>query len=137
LNEKDWQDKDFYVLKINRPKPCCSPARSPGEFHVDLYTLPDQLVKMLWDFCAERGSPMIFLCLVRISLLVAHVRARLYTHGESPFHDDGSDLALWRFSVQKHSTVGASRLQKWGSISSCMNDSGHLFAHLDDRCFNL
>ncbi|KAL1953977.1 hypothetical protein VTO42DRAFT_1863 [Malbranchea cinnamomea] len=26
-----------------------------GEFHVDLYTLPDTLVKMLWDFCAERG----------------------------------------------------------------------------------
>ena len=21
-----------------------------GEFHVDLYTLPDQLIKMLWDF---------------------------------------------------------------------------------------
>jgi len=21
-----------------------------GEFHVDLYTLPDSLVKMLWDF---------------------------------------------------------------------------------------
>lgn len=25
-----------------------------GEFHVDLYTLPDTLVKMLWDFTAER-----------------------------------------------------------------------------------
>lgn len=25
-----------------------------GEFHVDLYTLPDQLVKMLWDFTAAR-----------------------------------------------------------------------------------
>jgi transcription initiation factor IIF auxiliary subunit len=23
-----------------------------GEFHVDLYTLPDNLVKMLWDFTA-------------------------------------------------------------------------------------
>jgi len=22
-----------------------------GEFHVDLYTLPESLVKMLWDFC--------------------------------------------------------------------------------------
>ncbi|KAI9655191.1 MAG: hypothetical protein M1829_000687 [Trizodia sp. TS-e1964] len=25
-----------------------------GEFHVDLYTLPDSLVKILWDFCATR-----------------------------------------------------------------------------------
>ncbi|KAI9794900.1 MAG: hypothetical protein M1833_007347 [Piccolia ochrophora] len=25
-----------------------------GEFHVDLYTLPDHLVKMLWDFTAAR-----------------------------------------------------------------------------------
>ncbi|KAJ5747468.1 uncharacterized protein N7511_009164 [Penicillium nucicola] len=27
-----------------------------GEFHVDLYTLPDALIKMLWDFTAERGA---------------------------------------------------------------------------------
>ena len=25
-----------------------------GEFHVDLYTLPDQLIKMLWDFTSQR-----------------------------------------------------------------------------------
>ncbi|KAF2269916.1 SAS complex, SAS5 subunit/transcription initiation factor IID, subunit 14 [Lojkania enalia] len=25
-----------------------------GEFHVDLYTLPDSLVKMLWDFTSQR-----------------------------------------------------------------------------------
>jgi transcription initiation factor TFIID/TFIIF subunit len=25
-----------------------------GEFHVDLYTLPDTLVKMLWEFTASR-----------------------------------------------------------------------------------
>nr|POF21052.1 ran-specific gtpase-activating protein 1 [Quercus suber] len=25
-----------------------------GEFHVDLYTLPDALIKMLWDFCEKR-----------------------------------------------------------------------------------
>jgi transcription initiation factor IIF auxiliary subunit len=25
-----------------------------GEFHVDLYTLPDQLIKMLWDFTSHR-----------------------------------------------------------------------------------
>ncbi|KAI7673564.1 hypothetical protein KC319_g5009, partial [Hortaea werneckii] len=25
-----------------------------GEFHVDLYTLPDQLIKMLWDFCEKK-----------------------------------------------------------------------------------
>ena len=25
-----------------------------GEFHVDLYTLPDNLIKMLWDFTSNR-----------------------------------------------------------------------------------
>lgn len=25
-----------------------------GEFHVDLYTLPDQLIKMLWDFTEKK-----------------------------------------------------------------------------------
>jgi hypothetical protein len=27
-----------------------------GEFHVDLYTLPDSLVKMLWEFTAEKTT---------------------------------------------------------------------------------
>ena len=27
-----------------------------GEFHVDLYTLPDHLVKMLWKFVQECGA---------------------------------------------------------------------------------
>lgn len=27
-----------------------------GEFHVDLFTLPDALAKELWDFCAERAE---------------------------------------------------------------------------------
>ena len=27
-----------------------------GEFHVDLYTLPDSLIKMLWDFTSERNA---------------------------------------------------------------------------------
>lgn len=25
-----------------------------GEFHMDLYTLPDQLIRQLWDFTASR-----------------------------------------------------------------------------------
>ena len=25
-----------------------------GEFHVDLYTLPESLIKMLWDFTNEK-----------------------------------------------------------------------------------
>jgi transcription initiation factor IIF auxiliary subunit len=29
-------------------------AIADGEFHVDLYTLPDSLVKMLWDFTASK-----------------------------------------------------------------------------------
>jgi len=28
-----------------------------GEFHVDLYTLPETLVKMLWDFVSANGRP--------------------------------------------------------------------------------
>ncbi|KAK1146109.1 transcription factor TFIIF complex subunit Tfg3 [Aspergillus melleus] len=27
-----------------------------GEFHVDLYTLPDTLIKMLWEFTQEKGA---------------------------------------------------------------------------------
>lgn len=27
-----------------------------GEFHVDLYTLPDNLIKMLWDFTTEKNA---------------------------------------------------------------------------------
>ena len=27
-----------------------------GEFHVDLYTLPENLIKMLWDFTSERNA---------------------------------------------------------------------------------
>jgi hypothetical protein len=27
-----------------------------GEFHVDLYTLPDSLIKMLWDFASDRHA---------------------------------------------------------------------------------
>lgn len=26
-----------------------------GEFHVDLYTLPDNLIQMLWTFTKEKG----------------------------------------------------------------------------------
>lgn len=29
-------------------------THTDGEFHVDLYTLPDQLIKMLWDFTSHR-----------------------------------------------------------------------------------
>jgi transcription initiation factor IIF auxiliary subunit len=41
--------------------PTCYPACADrclhiadGEFHVDLYTLPDSLVKMLWDYTASK-----------------------------------------------------------------------------------
>ena len=27
-----------------------------GEFHVDLYTLPDSLIRMLWEFTQEKGA---------------------------------------------------------------------------------
>jgi transcription initiation factor IIF auxiliary subunit len=32
----------------------CANETIDGEFHVDLYTLPDSLVKMLWDFTASK-----------------------------------------------------------------------------------
>lgn len=31
-------------------------ALTEGEFHVDLYTLPENLIKMLWDFTAEKNA---------------------------------------------------------------------------------
>lgn len=31
--------------------------RTEGEFHVDLYTLPDNLVRMLWEFSQEKIGP--------------------------------------------------------------------------------
>lgn len=35
---------------------CVMLMRVEGEFHVDLYTLPDTLLKMLWDFTQEKGA---------------------------------------------------------------------------------
>ena len=29
-------------------------SQTEGEFHVDLYTLPDSLIRMLWDFSQEK-----------------------------------------------------------------------------------
>lgn len=37
-------------------KPGLTKNHAEGEFHVDLYTLPDSLIKMLWDFTSERGA---------------------------------------------------------------------------------
>lgn len=31
-------------------------VRVEGEFHVDLYTLPDNLIKMLWEFTQDKGA---------------------------------------------------------------------------------
>lgn len=33
-----------------------TPRPAEGEFHVDLYTLPDALIKMLWEFTQEKGA---------------------------------------------------------------------------------
>jgi transcription initiation factor IIF auxiliary subunit len=41
----------------HRPSPkltATDALAADGEFHVDLYTLPDQLVKLLWDFTASK-----------------------------------------------------------------------------------
>jgi len=39
----------------DRPSACWLTTEKEGEFHVDLYTLPDALIKMLWDFTQEKG----------------------------------------------------------------------------------
>lgn len=57
----DGKTSDTYT-KNDVESACPLPARgrrvanpaADGEFHVDLYTLPDQLIKSLWDFCAEK-----------------------------------------------------------------------------------
>jgi transcription initiation factor IIF auxiliary subunit len=36
------------------PNPPLTHSLTDGEFHVDLYTLPDQLIKMLWDFVNQK-----------------------------------------------------------------------------------
>jgi hypothetical protein len=50
----------FSPFQWGEAKPAQSAGRIPfnhptdGEFHVDLYTLPDSLVKQLWDFTASK-----------------------------------------------------------------------------------
>ncbi|KAI5252415.1 transcription factor TFIIF complex subunit [Aureobasidium subglaciale] len=45
--ESEW-------LPIIKPYNQALTSDTDGEFHVDLYTLPDQLIKMLWDFVNQK-----------------------------------------------------------------------------------
>jgi transcription initiation factor IIF auxiliary subunit len=38
----------------HKPNTGIKTSFTDGEFHVDLYTLPDQLIKMLWDFVNQK-----------------------------------------------------------------------------------
>jgi transcription initiation factor IIF auxiliary subunit len=57
----DNKTEETYTKNDVESKSYCNPVHIPtltcdtdGEFHVDLYTLPDQLIKMLWDFVNQK-----------------------------------------------------------------------------------
>jgi transcription initiation factor IIF auxiliary subunit len=52
---KNDVERESSSIRADLPQPLTNTYQSEGEFHVDLYTLPDSLIKMLWDFTAERG----------------------------------------------------------------------------------
>ncbi|KAJ5783030.1 hypothetical protein N7457_004804 [Penicillium paradoxum] len=54
LNEDDLLQVVQMVQDHKAPDSYTKNDLELGEFHVDLYTLPDALVKMLWDFTADR-----------------------------------------------------------------------------------
>ncbi|KAJ5587369.1 uncharacterized protein N7459_003134 [Penicillium hispanicum] len=56
LNEDDLLQVVQMVHDNKAPDSYTKNDIEMGEFHVDLYTLPDTLIKMLWDFAAERGA---------------------------------------------------------------------------------
>jgi transcription initiation factor IIF auxiliary subunit len=59
----DHKSSETYVKNdVERRAPAChcrtadTDTIADGEFHVDLYTLPDHLVKMLWKFVQDKGA---------------------------------------------------------------------------------
>lgn len=59
LYPQDISEKEIMAcLTFTLNKTLTSPRSfsTVGEFHVDLYTLPEVLIKMLWDFTADRGA---------------------------------------------------------------------------------
>jgi transcription initiation factor IIF auxiliary subunit len=70
--KNDVESKSYLNSRASGSQPCLFTASSnlranlsslriladstatDGEFHVDLYTLPDPLIKMLWDFCDKK-----------------------------------------------------------------------------------
>jgi transcription initiation factor IIF auxiliary subunit len=54
LNEDDLLQVVQMVHDHKSPETYTKNDVENGEFHVDLYTLPDSLVKMLWDFTSTR-----------------------------------------------------------------------------------
>lgn len=58
----DNKTEDTYTKNdLDSKSPACQFANreiltgdTDGEFHVDLYTLPDNLIKMLWDFTSSK-----------------------------------------------------------------------------------
>jgi transcription initiation factor TFIID/TFIIF subunit len=56
-SEESWMRNDVErksqcLCKVN----CLLTGLIEGEFHVDLYTLPDNLIKMLWEFTTEKNA---------------------------------------------------------------------------------
>ncbi|KAJ5152334.1 hypothetical protein N7492_010629 [Penicillium capsulatum] len=56
LNEDDLLQVVQMVHDHKAPDSYTKNDVEQGEFHVDLYTLPDALIKMLWEFTQERGA---------------------------------------------------------------------------------
>ncbi|KAJ5568501.1 hypothetical protein N7450_010987 [Penicillium hetheringtonii] len=54
LNEDDLLQVVQMVHDNKAPDSYTKNDMELGEFHVDLYTLPDSLIKMLWDFASDR-----------------------------------------------------------------------------------
>lgn len=44
----------FFLAETSTRGVAWANTSTDGEFHVDLYTLPDPLIKMLWDFCDKK-----------------------------------------------------------------------------------
>lgn len=55
-SDESWMRNDIERKFLPQRVLLESHANEPveGEFHVDLYTLPENLIKMLWDFTSER-----------------------------------------------------------------------------------
>lgn len=57
-SDESWMrndiEREWLARTRRRHHPPYTNPCAEGEFHVDLYTLPEPLIKMLWDFTTEK-----------------------------------------------------------------------------------